>query len=160
MIRASQLHGWREQCRGAAEGSRRGRRWAALVFSQAWRPAGVSERRAADSFLVPDKRPSEMSLTCFLSPLPVRPLPNDYSSRPRYRHRAPFDASLCFLMNPRKRKYSKHRSSHCEAPLYICTQTHAGPSWSNIIKSGGCVSLIDNCCAISSFLRRGRSHQR
>lgn len=137
----------------AAQGRRR-TAWAALVFSQAWRPAGVSERRAADSFLMPDKRPSEMSLTCFLSPLPGLTLPNKYSARPRHRTCAPSDATKWVG------QVASTRLSLFVALYFICTQTRAGLSWSDMFKSLGCVSLIHNCCAISSFLRRGRSHQR
>lgn len=46
--------GFGRQCREEA-------RRAALVFSQAWRPAGVSERRATFAFLCPTSDPPAMS---------------------------------------------------------------------------------------------------
>lgn len=73
---------------GRGSGARRGRRRAAVVFSEAWRPAGVSERRAGDRFLVPDNRPSEMSFTCSLPSLPGSRLLNNRPTHCRDGRRA------------------------------------------------------------------------
>lgn len=112
------------------------------------------------AFLCPTNDPPRCHSRVFCRPFPDSHSPTTIlPSSPR--SRAPFDSPFCFQTNGPAGSVPNVRVSHFDALLlFICTQTHAGPSWRDIIKSGGWVSLIDNCCAISSFVGRGRSHQR